>query len=209
MKKIMLHTCLFIYFTGNDIVDEAIRFAVSGDAFNYYALNQNNPVIDSANISATGGLRDPHILRREDGQTFYMVATDMISSAGWDSNRAMVLLKSENLVDWTSTVINIQETYPGNEDLKRVWAPQTIYDPEADRYMVFWSMKHGDGPESYITLMPIVTLPDLKVPPNHCFCRNRDNHALTVILFSKTGCSICSIKQRATETASGLQPRNH
>lgn len=98
---------LFVYFTGNNIAGEAIRFAVSGDAFNYYALNQNNPVIDSANISATGGVRDPHILRREDGQTFYMVATDMISSAGWDSNRAMVLLKSENLVDWTSTVINI------------------------------------------------------------------------------------------------------
>lgn len=138
---------LFVYFTGNDIAGEAIRFAVSGDAFNYYALNQNNPVIDSADISSTGGVRDPHILRREDGQTFYMVATDMISSAGWDSNRAMVLLKSDNLVNWTSTVINIQETYPGNEDLKRVWAPQTIFDPEADKYMVYWSMKHGDGPD--------------------------------------------------------------
>lgn len=138
---------LFVYFTGNDIADEAIRFAVSGDAFTYYALNQNNPVLDSADISSTGGVRDPHILRREDDLTFYMVATDMVSSAGWNSNRAMVLLKSENLVDWTSTVINIQETYPGNEDLKRVWAPQTIYDPEAEKYMVYWSMKHGDGPD--------------------------------------------------------------
>ena len=46
-----------------------------------------------------GGVRDPHILRCEDGKTFYMVVTDMVSDNGWDSNRAMVLLKSTDLVN--------------------------------------------------------------------------------------------------------------
>ena len=106
---------LFVYFTGNSIDEEAIRFAVSTDGYEYWALNGNNPVIDSKVISSTGGVRDPHILRCEDGHTFYMVATDMVSANGWDSNRAMVLLKSDDLVNWTHSVINIQKRYPGQD----------------------------------------------------------------------------------------------
>ena len=136
---------LFAYFTGNRVENEQINFAVSMDGYNYKALNGNKPVIDSKKISSTGGVRDPHILRCEDGKTFYMVVTDMTSSKGWDSNRAMVLLKSADLVNWTSSVVNIQEKYKGQEDLKRVWAPQTIYDREAGKYFIYWSMKHGDG----------------------------------------------------------------
>lgn len=136
---------LFVYFTGNRLADEAIRFGVSSDGYNYFALNDNNPVIDSKIISSSGGVRDPHILRSEDGKTFYMVATDMVSSKGWDSNRAMVLLKSTDLINWSSKVINIQQRFTGQEDLKRVWAPQTIYDAQAKKYMIYWSMKHGES----------------------------------------------------------------
>src|SRR5690606_23444629 len=137
---------LFAYFKGNSVAEEAVCYAISRDGYNYLALNNNRPVLKSREISSTGGVRDPHILRTEDGKTFYMVLTDMTSSKGWDSNRAMVLLKSNDLIDWTSNVINIQKKYPGQKDLKRVWAPQTIYDPAAGKNMVYWSMKHGDGP---------------------------------------------------------------
>ena len=88
---------------------------VSMDGYTYYALNNNKPVLDSKVISSTGGVRDPHILRGEDGQTFYMVLTDMVSDNGWDSNRAMVLLKSTDLVNWSHSVINMQKRYPGQE----------------------------------------------------------------------------------------------
>lgn len=138
---------LFVYFTGNDVRDEAIKYAVSRDGLNYTALNDNCPVIDSRLISETGGVRDPHILRTEDGKHFYMVVTDMTSCKGWDSNRGLTLLKSDDLVNWTASVINIQKRYKGNENLKRVWAPQTIYDHDAGKYMVYWSMQHGDGPD--------------------------------------------------------------
>ena len=138
---------LFVYFTGNSIDEEAIRFAVSTDGYNYYALNGNKPVLSSSEISSTGGVRDPHILRSEDGTTFYMVATDMVSANGWDSNRAFVMLKSTDLVHWTHSIVNIQKRYPAQEKLKRVWAPQTVYDHEAGRYMVYWSMKYGNGPD--------------------------------------------------------------
>ncbi len=138
---------LFVYFTGNNKSGEAIRFALSKDGYNFRALNGNEPVISSAEISTTGGVRDPHILRGADGQTFYMVATDMVSANGWDSNRAMVLLKSTDLVNWTSSVVNIQKAFPGNKHLLRVWAPQTIYDAKAGKYMIYFSMKHGTDPD--------------------------------------------------------------
>ncbi len=135
---------LFVYFTGNRVAEESIHFAVSTDGYRYTALNGNQPVLDSKEISSTGGVRDPHILRGEDGKSFYMVTTDMTSSKGWDSNRAMVLLKSDDLIHWTSSVINIQEKYSGQENLKRVWAPQTVFDAQAGKYMVYWAMKHGN-----------------------------------------------------------------
>lgn len=134
---------LFVYFTGNAVEDEAVRYAVSTDGYHYYHLNNNKPVIDSKVISSTGGVRDPHILRGNDGKTFYMVLTDMTSSKGWDSNRAMVLLKSTDLVNWKTSIVNIQKAFPGNENLKRVWAPQTIYDAKAGKYLIYFSMQHN------------------------------------------------------------------
>ncbi len=142
-----LNAYLFVYFTGNKVEEEAVRFAVSRDGYHYYALNDNQPVIDSKKISTTGGVRDPHILRSEDGKTYYMVVTDMTSNKGWDSNRGIVMLQSKDLFTWTSRSINIEKAYSGNEDLKRVWAPQTIYDREAGKYMVYFSMKNGNGPD--------------------------------------------------------------
>lgn len=160
---------LFAYFTGNSVEEEAVRFAISADGYNFMALNNNQPVIDSKQISSTGGVRDPHILRGEDGKTFYMVVTDMTSSKGWDSNRAMILLKSTDLVNWTSSIINIQKKYKGQENLKRVWAPQTIYDPEAKKYMVYWSMQHGNGPDIIYYAYATPDFTDLEGEPKTLF----------------------------------------
>lgn len=133
---------LFAYFTGNDKSQEAIRFALSDDGYNYKAINKGNPVLASASISSTGGVRDPHILRGENGD-YYMVATDMVSANGWNSNRGMVLLKSTNLVDWTSTKVHIPTAFPSLAAADRVWAPQTIWDPVARKYMVYFAMRLG------------------------------------------------------------------
>ena len=160
---------LFVYFTGNHISQEAVCYAVSMDGYTYWALNDNKPVIDSKVISSTGGVRDPHILRCEDGKTFYMVVTDMVSDNGWDSNRAMVLLKSTDLVNWSHSVINMQKRYAGQEKLKRVWAPQTIYDPEAGKYMVYWSMKYGDGPDVIYYAYANADFTDLEGEPKPLF----------------------------------------
>jgi arabinoxylan arabinofuranohydrolase len=139
---------LFVYFTGNGKGEEAIRFALSPDGFNYRAINQNKPVLDVEKISSAGGVRDPHILRGHDGKTFYMVATDMqVTKNGWGPNEAMVLLKSTDLVNWKSTIVNIPQTFPEMANVNRVWAPQSIYDPFAKKYMIYWSMRFGKDPD--------------------------------------------------------------
>jgi len=77
---------LFVYFTGNGPGEEAIRFAVSEDGYNYRALNNNQPVLNSQKISTSGGVRDPHILRGADGKTIYLVATDLyVPEQGWNN----------------------------------------------------------------------------------------------------------------------------
>ncbi|AOW10809.1 family 43 glycosylhydrolase [Flavobacterium gilvum] len=160
---------LFAYFIGNKDDEEAIRFAVSNNGYNFRALNNNKPILNSADISSTGGVRDPHILRGADGKTFYMVVTDMVSAKGWDSNRAMTLLKSSDLINWTSSNINSQKRFPGNEDLLRVWAPQTIYDSQKGKYMIYWSMKNGNNPDIIYYAYANKDFTDLETEPKQLF----------------------------------------
>lgn len=133
---------LFTYFTGNAPHQEQICYAVSDDGYNFTPLNHGNPVIKSDSIALTGCVRDPHILRSEDGKEFYMVVTDMRSSLGWSSNRGIVLMKSRDLVNWEHHTVHFPTKYPrkwGN--VIRVWAPETIYDKRAGKYMVFYSLR--------------------------------------------------------------------
>lgn len=144
-----LSAYLFVYFVGNGPGQEQIHYAISTDGFNYKALNDNRPVIDSELVSQSGGLRDPHILRRADDKGFYMVATDeYVPTMAWN-NHAMVLMKSDDLIYWHWSVVDIPRMFPKQfGDVNRVWAPQTIYDKAAGRYMVYFSMKKGNGPDT-------------------------------------------------------------
>ena len=74
-----------------------------------------------------------------------MVATDMVCAKGWDSNRGLVMLQSTDLIRWKSKAIHISTAFPDKfGNILRVWAPQTIYDPEAKKYMVYFSiLKEG------------------------------------------------------------------
>lgn len=135
---------LFTYFTGNGPGEEAIHYALSWDGYHYKALNNNQPILNSDSISTTGGVRDPHLLRGEDG-SFYMVVTDLyVPEMGWQ-NYAMVMLKSDDLINWTHSVVNIPETYEQFSDVYRVWAPQTFYDEETGKYMIYFSMLQPGG----------------------------------------------------------------
>lgn len=136
---------LFTYFNSNAPEDEQICYAISDDGYNYTPLNHGLPVISSDTIALTQCVRDPHILRCEDGKTFYMVCTDMRSQLGWSSNRGIVLLKSTDLIHWQHSTVNFPTRYTKTwKNVIRVWAPETIYDRQAGKYMVFYSLRTSD-----------------------------------------------------------------
>ena len=138
---------LFAYFEGHGDRQEELRFAISDDAVNWHALNHNRPIVASDTISESGGIRDPHILRGEDG-CYYIVATDMHTfdpKQGWGSNPGIVLMKSADLVNWTHSKINLSRDWNKHfDDAYWVWAPQTIYDRKVKKYMIYFTLQRSD-----------------------------------------------------------------
>lgn len=139
---------LFTFFPSNS--DENIYYAVSDDGYNYTVVNEGKPVVTANGITVMNGLRDPHILRGEDGH-FYMVATDMRSALGWSSNRGIVLMRSNDLVTWQSSTVHFPTRYAGTSfaNVTRVWAPETIYDAVAKKYLIYFSILTNDGTVTY------------------------------------------------------------
>lgn len=141
---------LFAYFPSNS--NENLYYAYSTDGFNYTVLNNGDRVMASDTVAIKKGIRDPHILRGQDGKTFYMVATDMRCAEGWASNRGIVMYKSTDLIHWQHSTVHFPTRFPdGWSSVTRVWAPEVIWDPEynnADgtkgRYMVYFSLLTSD-----------------------------------------------------------------
>lgn len=145
---------LFTYFPSNS--DENLYYAISTDGFNYTPLNGGKMVMSSDTVARKKGIRDPHILRGNDGKTFYMVATDMKSAEGWASNRGIVMYKSDDLVNWTHHTVHFPDRFPEWKNVTRVWAPEVIWDPDYEnadgskgRYLVYFSLLTDDGKCEY------------------------------------------------------------
>lgn len=179
---------LFAYFSDKGEDKESIYYALSTDGYNYKALNSGLPVIRGAEISDKGGVRDPHILRGADGR-FYMVVTDMKASQGWESNHGIVLLRSNDLINWTSSKIDIKNAFPkeyGN--ITRAWAPQTIYDEKTGKYMVYFSMKEkGDHPDIIYYAYTNADFTAFEEAPKKLFSRPQNKSAIDGDIIYKDG----------------------
>ena len=130
---------LFACFLGNAPEQERMCYAVSTDGYHFKALNGGKAVWNSS--VGTKCLRDPYIFKGEDG-LYHLLATDMKSALGWNSNRALLSAKSTDLVHWfDETSIPITDQYPNMKGADRAWAPQAIYDPEKDSYMIYFAAR--------------------------------------------------------------------
>ena len=135
--------CLFVHFVGNRPEEERLHFALSNDGYNYSPLFGGKEAV--LQQKGTGCVRDPYILRSEDG-AFYIIGTDMKSEDGWLSNHALVTWRSEDLLHWTDeTILDIRDFSGSFADTTRAWAPQAIRDKEKGQYMVYWA--HSAGTE--------------------------------------------------------------
>ncbi|MCH5237292.1 MAG: family 43 glycosylhydrolase, partial [Muribaculaceae bacterium] len=144
---------LFAYFPANS--DENLYYAISDDGFNYNPLNGGRMVMDADSVALKKGIRDPYVTRGKDGK-FYMVATDMRSAEGWASNRGIVLMSSDDLINWKHSAIHFPEKFPEWKNVTRVWAPEVIWDENYQnedgskgRWMVYFSLLTDDGKCEY------------------------------------------------------------
>lgn len=138
--------------------DHSLHMALSRDGYDWTALNGDAPVVSGDTIAQQRGIRDPHIYRGPDS-TYYIAATDLHlfgrrmgyrntewerdgQEYGWGNNRALVLMKSKDLIHWTHTSFRIDEAFPEHfGQIGCAWAPEIIYDPEEGKLMVYFTIR--------------------------------------------------------------------
>lgn len=145
---------LLVFFSDDD---HSLHFALSEDGYSFTALNDNKPVISGDSIAEQRGIRDPHIYRGPD-DTFYMALTDLHIYAqrdglrdsrwergdeyGWGNNRGLVLMKSDDLINWTHNEVRLDKLFPEEySEIGCAWAPQTIVDPANGLPMVYFTIR--------------------------------------------------------------------
>ncbi|WP_335987652.1 family 43 glycosylhydrolase [Glycomyces sp. MUSA5-2] len=134
----------FAYFTGNTVAGENIHFAASdgNNALAWNELNGGLPVLSSQ--YGEQGLRDPFIIRSPEGDTFYLIATDLSIGSGtsWDTSqrqgsRYLEVWESHDLVNWSAQ----RHVLVSPETAGNTWAPEAYYDTDLGAYVVFWASK--------------------------------------------------------------------
>jgi sucrose-6-phosphate hydrolase SacC (GH32 family) len=133
---------LFAYFTESNIDGENIYFAYSEDGFHFHQLNNGKWILTSE--LGEKGLRDPFILRSVQGDTFYLVATDLSIGRDGDWGRSqragshsIMVWESHDLIHWSDQrMVNIARA-----DAGCTWAPEFIFDEEQGAYMIFWASR--------------------------------------------------------------------
>lgn len=157
---------------------EITCFALSRYGNSYRDLFNSGEVFDAKKYTQTGGMRDAYVMRTEGGK-FMLAATDMTSRLGWNSNHRMVLMLSNDLVHWDKT-ISIDLESPENmkalgltdvKDMTAAWAPQVIYDPQTQKYVVYYSVGFPDRHRIYYSLvnedLTEVSVPKLYFDPGY------------------------------------------
>ena len=117
--------------------DYGLHLAVSTDSLNWTPLNQNNPVVTPT--AGALGLRDPFLMRKQDG-TFVVLATDL-KGTDWGYN-------SQYIHVWDSADLR---TFTGYRRLKlhdmatHSWAPEAFWDAGRGQYAVIYSAVNSSG----------------------------------------------------------------
>jgi hypothetical protein len=127
-----------------------ISASKDNDPLNWYELNYDEgtsvsqPILQTVNPpQGQTGLRDPSLIRSADGESFFLLATDLKTyqdGQSWSyrqskGSRNLVVYESDDLVNWSDArFIKVEDDHAGN-----VWAPEAFYDEQAGHYIVFWA----------------------------------------------------------------------
>jgi hypothetical protein len=132
----------FSYFTGNTIAGEKIYMAASkgNNALSWVTTNGGNPILTST--MGTKGLRDPFMIRSPEGDTFYMLATDLSIGSGtsWgdaqtNGSRYLEVWESHDLIHWGEQ----RHVLVAPDGAGDAWAPEASWDADLGSYVVYWA----------------------------------------------------------------------
>jgi hypothetical protein len=149
---------LMVYFKDNT---HGLYMALSPDGYTFTDVNGGNPIMAGDTLAMQKGVRDPYIVRGP-GDMFYIAATDLhvrgmragyrdtqwerpVELYQWGNNRALVLMSSKDLINWKHTDYRVDLAFPSLADIGCVWAPEMIYDEEAGKMMIYFTMRYGAG----------------------------------------------------------------
>ena len=133
---------------------EQIFFALAdvGEGLHFKDMNgstMNNlkPVLKSE--VGELGVRDPYICRSPEGDSFYLIATDLsvYTRGGWNGgvgnanaatktgSHSIIIWESHDLVNWTEG----RQIEVARKDAGMAWAPEMTFCEETGEYMIFFS----------------------------------------------------------------------
>ncbi len=144
---------LFVHFRESTSPEgEQVYFALSRDGFQWEALNGGKPILWA--YYGDHGVRDMTIVRDQFTGRFHIFATDLSLSYGMrgkykHSWKEIGKHGSKDLAHWTSDDLihwSEEEMVPiGDEHFGCVWAPDVLFDPEHQDYLLHWSSAHDNN----------------------------------------------------------------
>ena len=128
---------LFSYYIEDADNPACIHFSVSEDGYNYSPVNNGEPII--ARAAGETGLRDPYIFRKSAGE-LYLIAAD-IEYAGDSTtiSHSFTVWKSADLITWSEESTLELRNFSGFEACASAEAPRAIWDPQAQKFMVYFT----------------------------------------------------------------------
>jgi hypothetical protein len=121
---------IMAYFTENPN-NYDLHIAYSTDALHWTALNSGNPVAHPT--LGYQGLRDPFILRKQDG-TFVVMATNMNGTNFTQTSPAIHIWDSADLTAFSNyRLVRMTATN------MHAWAPEAFWDAGRGQYAILWS----------------------------------------------------------------------
>lgn len=117
----------YLFTTFREPATDGLRLAYSYDGYRWTDLDTIflRPTVDS-NV-----MRDPSVVQGPDG-TFHLVFT-----SAWKGTKTFGYAASKDWLHWSEQkTIPVMQHEPTTVN---VWAPETFYDDEAERYIIIWA----------------------------------------------------------------------
>lgn len=123
----MSENYIFSYFQNNG--EDGLHLAYSHDGLNWAALKNNTSFL-TPQVGKDKLMRDPCIYPGHDGR-FHLVWT-----VSWHE-KGIGYASSDDLINWSKQkYIPVMEH---EENAQNCWAPEMIYDPDREAYIIFWA----------------------------------------------------------------------